>query len=93
MVEQLADLLRSSLGAPGRRFAATLEALARALRKVEALSHARPMTAGSPPTAHLFIVNPFSGGGVLRLFSTHPSTERRVAGLERLAPEGLPSLR
>ena len=51
------------------------------------------MTAGSPATAHLFIVNPFSGSGMLRLFSTHPSTEQRVARLELLAREGLASLR
>ena len=51
------------------------------------------MTVGSPATTHLFIVNPFSGGGVLRQFSTHPSTEQRVVCLELLAREGLASLR
>jgi heat shock protein HtpX len=77
----------------GARLCRNPRALASALRKIEALSHARPMTAGSPATAHLFIVNPFSRGGVLRLFSTHPPTEQRVARLELLAREGLASLR
>ena len=39
------------------------------------------------------IVNPFSGSGMLRLFSTHPSTEQRVARLELLARDGLAALR
>ena len=77
----------------GARLCRNPRALASALKKIDALSRARPMTAGSPATAHLFIVNPFSGGGVLRLFSTHPSTEQRVARLELLAREGLASLR
>jgi heat shock protein HtpX len=60
-------------------------ALARSLRKIEAWSLGVPMHAGTPATAHLFIVNPFTGGGLLRLFSTHPSTEARVSRLERMA--------
>jgi heat shock protein HtpX len=66
-------------------------ALASALHKIEAWSHRVPMTAGSPAMAHLFIVNPFAGGGLLRLFSTHPSTEERVARLMAMAQQGLPS--
>jgi heat shock protein HtpX len=77
----------------GARLSGNPRALASALRKIDALSRARPMTAGSPATGHLFIVSPFSGGGVLRLFSTHPPTEQRVARLEILAREGLASLR
>jgi heat shock protein HtpX len=77
----------------GARLCGNPRALASALKRIEALSRARPMTAGSPATAHLFIVNPFSGGGVLRLFSTHPPIEQRVARLELLAREGLASLR
>jgi heat shock protein HtpX len=60
-------------------------ALAGALRKLEAWSRRVPMTAGSPATAHLFIVNPFSAGGLAGLFSTHPSTQARVARLEAMA--------
>ena len=77
----------------GARLCGIPRALASALRKIDGLSRARPMIAGSPATAHLFIVNPFSGSGMLRLFSTHPSTEERVARLELLAREGLASLR
>jgi heat shock protein HtpX len=64
-------------------------ALASALRKIEAWSQRIPMTAGSPATAHLFIINPFSGGGLVRLFSTHPSTEERIARLQALARQGV----
>lgn len=60
-------------------------ALASALRRLEAWKAEVPMQHGSPATAHLFIVNPFSGGGLAGLFSTHPSTEQRIARLEALA--------
>jgi heat shock protein HtpX len=61
-------------------------ALARALRKLEDWRQAVPMTAGSPATAHLFIVNPFTGGGLASLFSTHPSTTARIARLQAMVP-------
>jgi heat shock protein HtpX len=60
-------------------------ALARALRKIENRSRAVPMVAGSPATAHLFIINPFAGGGLASLFSTHPSTEARIERLHAMA--------
>ena len=44
-----------------------------------------PMTNAGTATAHLFIVNPLRGGGILKLFSTHPPTEERVARLEMIA--------
>jgi len=56
-------------------------ALAAALKKIEAVSQRVPMDTGSPATAHMFVVNPFAGGGLIQLFSTHPSTEARVARL------------
>jgi heat shock protein HtpX len=40
-----------------------------------------------PATAPLFIVNPLSGHGMDNLFSTHPSTENRIAALQGLAQE------
>src|SRR5712692_1689623 len=73
----------------GAQFSGNPLALASALRKIETWSQQIPMTAGSPATAHLFIINPFSGGGLVRLFSTHPSTEERIARLQALARQGV----
>jgi heat shock protein HtpX len=57
--------------------------LARALRRLEAAARRAPLEA-NPATAHLFIVNPLRGGGLLALFSTHPPIERRIARLEAI---------
>jgi len=57
--------------------------LARALSSLERASKRVPMQA-NPATSHMFIVNPFSAKGVVRLFSTHPPVEDRIARLERL---------
>lgn len=73
----------------GARMCGNPMALARALRKIETWSQQIPMHAGSPATAHLFIINPFSLGGLARLFSTHPSTEERIARLQALAQQGV----
>ena len=51
------------------------------LEKLETWSKRIPMDA-TPATAHLFIIKPFTGGGFMRLFSTHPSTEDRIARLQ-----------
>jgi heat shock protein HtpX len=69
----------------GARLSGDPLALASALRKLEAWSREAPVGRATPATAHLFIVNPFAGGGLVRLFSTHPSTGRRVERLEALA--------
>ena len=58
--------------------------LAEALRKLDAQSRRIPMNA-SPATAHMFIVNPLRGGGMSRLFSTHPPMADRVSRLEKMA--------
>lgn len=57
--------------------------LAGALRKLHAASARIPMAA-NPATSHMFIVNPLSGGGLVRLFSTHPPMEERIARLESM---------
>jgi heat shock protein HtpX len=62
--------------------------LANALRKLERGVEHNPMRRASPASAHLFIVNPLRGGGILSLFSTHPPVEARVERLERLAMGG-----
>jgi heat shock protein HtpX len=54
--------------------------LASALQKLENYSKRLPMEA-SPSTAHMFIVHPFSGGGITSLFSTHPPIQKRIARL------------
>jgi heat shock protein HtpX len=43
-----------------------------------------PMAAASPATAHLFIVNPLSGRSLMKLFSTHPPMEERIARLRAM---------
>ncbi len=53
-----------------------------ALQKLEVYSKRIPMDA-SPATAHMFIIKPFSGRSMMRLFSTHPSTEQRIARLQQ----------
>lgn len=55
-----------------------------ALEKLEGWSKRIPMDA-SPATAHMYIIKPFSGESMMRLFSTHPATEDRIAALRRLA--------
>jgi len=57
--------------------------LAGALRKLQMASQRIPMDA-NPATSHMFIVNPLSGGGLLKLFSTHPPMEERIARLEAM---------
>jgi len=59
-------------------------ALAGALKKLSYASQRIPMQA-NPSTAHLFIVNPLTGGGLASLFSTHPPLEERISRLEGLA--------
>ena len=54
-----------------------------ALRKLEMGSKQIPMDA-SPAMSHMYIIKPFSGAQLSRLFSTHPPTAERIAHLERL---------
>ena len=62
-------------------------ALADALAKIDAYARGIPMHTAEahPETAQMMIMNPLSGGGIRGLFSTHPSTEERVARLRELA--------
>jgi len=55
-----------------------------ALGKLEDWSKRIPMADADPATAHLFIIKPFSGQSLMRMFSTHPSTEDRIARLEAM---------
>ena len=58
--------------------------LASALGKLERGAEQRPMDHATPATAHMFIVNPLTGGSLLRLFSTHPPIEERIARLRAM---------
>jgi heat shock protein HtpX len=58
-------------------------ALADALRKLHNASQAIPMHA-TPATSHMMIVNPLTGGAVMKLFSTHPPIEERISRLQSM---------
>ncbi len=68
----------------GARLAGNPRYLSGALRKLHTASQKIPMDA-NPATSHMFIVNPLSGGGILKLFSTHPPIEERIARLESMS--------
>ncbi|MBS1244739.1 MAG: Heat shock protein, Metallo peptidase family [Deltaproteobacteria bacterium] len=70
----------------GARFCGKPEALASALGKISGWSKQIPMPA-APATAHMFILSPLTGGGLMSLFSTHPPVEKRIERL--LAMRGL----
>lgn len=65
----------------GARLAGSPHGLAAALEKLHHATQASPLPNANPATAHLFIVNPLSAGGIARLFSTHPPVEERVRRL------------
>jgi heat shock protein HtpX len=69
-----------SADAGGAQIAGNPYGLADALRKIDAVSQRVPLDA-NPATAHMFIVKPFSGAGLVSLFSTHPPTEQRIRAL------------
>lgn len=57
--------------------------LVSALQKLDTYSKRMPLEA-TPSTAHMFIIQPFTGESLMRLFSTHPSTEERIARLQAM---------
>jgi heat shock protein HtpX len=69
--------------AGGARIAGSPYGLINALRKLEGASKRIPLDA-NPATAHMFIIKPFSAGGLLSMFSTHPPTEQRIQALMNL---------
>ena len=73
----------------GAHIAGRTDGLSSALIKISNAAHQIPNETAeqNPATAHLFIVNPLSGQGMDNLFSTHPSTENRIAALQGLARE------
>jgi heat shock protein HtpX len=69
--------------AASARYVGSPYPLINGLQKLEAYSKRIPMDA-SPSTAHMFIIKPFTGQTLMRLFSTHPSTEDRIARLQAM---------
>jgi len=69
--------------AGGARIAGNPLHLSSALKKLDMASKRIPMDA-NPATSHMFIVSPLTGGGILKLFSTHPPMEERIARLESM---------
>jgi len=69
----------------GAQIAGSSSGLANALLKLEKGAQLVPMTDAKPATAHMFIVNPLTGGGLMKLFSTHPPIAERVARLNEMA--------
>jgi heat shock protein HtpX len=74
----------------GARISGDPQALASALEKIHAYATGVPFPTAEqhPATAQMMIVNPLMGGGIAKLFSTHPATEERVARLMEMARTG-----
>ncbi|HYP12660.1 MAG TPA: zinc metalloprotease HtpX [Bryobacteraceae bacterium] len=69
--------------ATAAKYTGTPDGLISGLQRLEGYSKRIPMDA-SPATAHMFIIQPFSGSAMFKLFSTHPPTEERIARLAAL---------
>ena len=75
--EYAADATGASISGDPLSLASALKKLQRGVEKI-------PMEA-NPATAHMFIVSPLMGGGLMTLFSTHPPLEERISRLEMMA--------
>ncbi|MBI5468000.1 MAG: zinc metalloprotease HtpX [Deltaproteobacteria bacterium] len=86
MVVQMAISRSREYGADagGANIAGNPIYLANALRKLDFYNKRIPMEVPNQATAHMFIVSPLSGGGMLKLFSTHPPIEERIKRLEAM---------
>ena len=81
--EYAADRLGAQIAGHPTSLASALVKISNAAQQIE-----NPSAEQNPATAHLFIVNPLTGGhGWDNLFATHPSTENRIAALQELAAE------
>jgi heat shock protein HtpX len=89
MIIQMAISRTREFGADrgGAEISGDPQALASALAKIDAYARGIPMHTAEahPETAQMMIMNPLSGGGLRSLFSTHPSTEERIARLRAMA--------
>jgi heat shock protein HtpX len=78
--------------AASAKYTGNPDELISALGKLESGVERVPMDA-TPATAHLFIVNPFTAGGLAKMFSTHPSTEERIARLQAMKSDAYRNVR
>jgi heat shock protein HtpX len=69
----------------GAEFTGNPLGLASALEKISRGNQLKPVNHSNPTTAHMFIINPLRGGGISKLFSTHPPTEERIKRLQGMA--------
>jgi heat shock protein HtpX len=71
----------------GARLCGKPMALAAALAKLQRGAQRVPIANGNPADSHMFIVNPFLGGGLTKLFATHPPMEERIRRLQSMSRE------
>jgi heat shock protein HtpX len=71
--------------AAGSKISGNPMGLASALQKISRANEMKQLDHTTPATAHMFIVNPLHGGGIMKLFSTHPPIEERIKRLQAIA--------
>ena len=71
----------------GAEISGKAQSLASALNKLVQGVQRQPLKRGNPSHAHRFIVNPFVGGALSRLFASHPPMEERIRRLQATAQE------
>jgi heat shock protein HtpX len=72
-----------SADATSARILGNAQPMIRALEKLDSVGRQIPLEA-SPSMSHMYIMQPFSGTALFKLFSTHPPTEERIAALQAL---------
>ena len=77
-----------SADATSARTLGTADPMIRALEKLDSVGKQIPLEA-SPSMSHMYIMQPFSGNALVKLFSTHPSTEKRIAALRALGRQSV----
>jgi len=85
MVQMAVSRSREFLAdATGAKISGNPLSLASALNKLQMASQQIPMQGATPATSHMFIVNPLTSASLLKLFSTHPPMEERIARLRAM---------
>jgi heat shock protein HtpX len=80
--EYSADRAGAEISGRPHALASALAKISNAAQRIPNLDAER-----NPAAAHLFIINPLSGARMDNLFSTHPSTENRIAALMAMEDE------